>query len=66
MFYRVCTVNMHCISLVGSMAVGLGLSGVGLVPVDESVEINLHLRPKCFLNIDDLQCGHLICIVFLC
>ena len=41
-FYRVCAINMHCISslkLVGSMAVGLGLSGVGLV--DKSVEINL-------------------------
>ena len=30
---------MHCISSVGSMAVELGLSSVGLV--DESVEINL-------------------------
>ena len=33
-FYRVYAVNMHYISslkLVGSMAVGLGLSGVGLV-----------------------------------
>ena len=32
------------------MTVGLGLSGVGLVPVDESVEINLHLHPKCFFK----------------
>ena len=33
------TVNMHCISSVGSMAFGLGVSDVGLV--GESVEINL-------------------------
>ena len=55
----VSSLNMHCISslkLVGSMAVGLGLSGVGLV--DMSVEINLGefiYIQNVFLKVGDLQ-----------
>ena len=51
-------VNMHCISSLKlvSMAVGLGLSGVGLV--DESVETNLGefiYVQNVFLKVSDLQ-----------
>ena len=46
---------MHCIFLVGSMAVGLDLSGVGLV--DESFEINLGEFFICVrvFNVGNLQ-----------
>ena len=56
---------MHCISSVGSMAVELGLSSVGLV--DESVEINLgeFIYVLVFLILVIYRMWPLICNVFL-